>query len=648
MLFAENLRALSTALPKPVVKALKKYKPRNAQITGKLEDGSINLTVDGRRQYSPDALTAAADTVNAYTQAPSRVSFPILNPNTPGIRDLAHGRFADRLISALGDPELLRNPKPGGAYMVSCGLGLGIHLPMLLESFDFRNLIVVAESPDALWCSMHVVPWRGIVLALKKRGGALTIGLLENPNVNATQIVNTLRGQHFSIVDGSYIFVDPSLPQMQQVEKKIQDNLSLLYGTIGFFEDEVLMLKNAVLNERSYHHRLLKPVSKTETNLPPAVAVGSGPSLDQNIEYLKRIRDKIVIFGSGTGTSVLLQNGIQPDFHCEIENHPEYAQLVDDDIKSGNEDFGDIPFLAPFIVDPRLSANFKEIIFYHRELLVPTRLWANLREVLWHTTPSVANLACTAAAAFGFKEVYLVGVDLGSLQPDKGHATGGYYGRHEDWTRTYPFTIPVAGNFGGMAYTNSQFLLAKSSFETFVASQSKTKVYNASNGIAIEGIEARRLDGIDTNLKRRTPGEIRQSVISSLPHCYAGTTAWKKTVDTYVTAVYEQFSILQSIVDDWRSGDIEALYDHMLPHLIGGHLDGAHTLDVSVRQTFTGTVFSMFQTGMFFEKRLADTDLAGFRAVYFDLFKETLTEMQREFDTVLTLDDASTDEARHG
>ena len=647
MLFNDNLRALSAVLPKPVVKVLKKYKPRNAQITGKLEDGSLNLSIGGRSQYSPDALTAAANAVNAYCEAPSRLSYPILNPNAPGAQETAHGRFAARLIDTIGDPALQKDPAPGGAYLVSFGLGLGIHLPMLVDRLDIRNLLVVAESPDAIWCSMQIVPWARILSDLRARGGDLQIGLMENPNVNAVQIINTLRGRHFALVDGSYFFTDPSLPQMQQLEKMVRDNLSILYGTVGFFEDEILMLKNACRNRSLYRHHYLAPTGKTERDLPPAIAVGSGPSLDHNIEQLKRIRDHVVIFGSGTGTSALLQNGITPDFHCEIENHPEYAQQVDVEIRSGEQDFSGIAFLAPFIVDPRLAANFSDILFYHRELLVPTRLWAGKREVLWHTTPTVANLACTAAATMGFREIYLVGVDLGSRHRDKGHAAGGFYDRHEDWVRTYPFTIPVPGNFGGTVYTNSQFQQAKSGFETFIASQPKATVYNASDGIAIAGIAPRKLDDFTPGGKAYAPGEIRNRLLSRLAEKEAGDRVGTDGIDAYRETVLGLFDRFRTIIDESMDGDVAALHDKLLPDLIAVHLDAAHTLEVAARQTFTGSVFSMIQTGIFFEKRLPPDALGAFRAAYFTLLKKTFAEMQDTFSATLTLDQSERDVPVH-
>jgi len=87
----------------------------------------------------------------------------------------------------------------------------------------------------------------------------------------------------------------------------------------GFLEDECLMLRNAAANlEGSRHSVLIDMPAAAEGR--PAFVVGSGPSIENDLPFLRENRDAAIVISGGTGLGVLLEAGIVPDLHCEIEN----------------------------------------------------------------------------------------------------------------------------------------------------------------------------------------------------------------------------------------------------------------------------------------------------------------------------------------
>lgn len=73
-----------------------------------------------------------------------------------------------------------------------------------------------------------------------------------------------------------------------------------------------------------YDYKKGKKINNIATYLPdmsktPIVVCGGGPSLDEQIPFLKEIRDKVVIFAVDMSLMALLNNGIEPDFLVNVD-----------------------------------------------------------------------------------------------------------------------------------------------------------------------------------------------------------------------------------------------------------------------------------------------------------------------------------------
>ncbi len=636
-LFEENLRVLKRYLPKDLVKAFKRSKPARVRLMGKLEDGSLNAAVNGAPLYAPDALTFAALQVEEYCEKPDRLFLPITRYDSDTLLEFSHIRLPRRLLGDMQGVEIAQQPAGGGAYLISVGLGLGIHLPQLIERLDFRNLLIVESDSELIYWSMHILPWARMIETLKRRGGGLTIGPADDPGQTAGALIGSLRGPDFALVDGSYLYQHHKTPAADALVAAVRETFPMLHGTVGFFEDECLMLKHAVENAAAVPHRQLLPGRRKDKAAPPAFVVGSGPSLDRSIETIRRHADKAVIFGAGTGTSALLKNGIKPQFHCEIENDPNYAGILTEDTKL--HDYSGITFLAPYIVDPRLPPLFDSVIFYFRELLIPTRLMARPVDILPFSTPSVSNLACRAAAAMGHSEVFLFGVDLGSRQADHQHASDSLYSRNEDWMSLSPLNQPVAANFGGQAVTNKQFLAARTTFQQFFASWTDGAILNCSDGIAINGSAPVKPENVILRPPAQPPADFARSAVAALPQRPAGALSGGPGLPKYTAGVGRHFGAIGAILAEARQtasqpNPITALHDRLLPLLLGGHLDSSHTIDAAVRTTFTGTIIAALQFGRFFEMRMDPDRKSTFFTQFIEALDAELAVLKGQFDAM--------------
>ena len=82
----------------------------------------------------------------------------------------------------------------------------------------------------------------------------------------------------------------------------------MLILSLSFLKNNlILSQKNSVNSHKTYSQNM------------PAIIVGNGPSLDKEIDFLRKNQDNFVIFCSGSALKPLYKAGITPDFQVEIE-----------------------------------------------------------------------------------------------------------------------------------------------------------------------------------------------------------------------------------------------------------------------------------------------------------------------------------------
>lgn len=140
-----------------------------------------------------------------------------------------------------------------------------------------------------------------------------------------------------------------------------------------------------------------------------ALIVSAGPSLDANIETIKKNRDKLIIFCVGTAFKALANNGITPDFVNIIEINDCSGQVKGFDLSKIN-----------FILEPYTHTSIHKLET-GQKLLFPSNTshannyWANLTGINiypYTTKGTVSYESLFAAKILGCKKMILVGQDL--------------------------------------------------------------------------------------------------------------------------------------------------------------------------------------------------------------------------------------------
>ncbi|NLK35416.1 MAG: motility associated factor glycosyltransferase family protein [Gracilibacteraceae bacterium] len=208
----------------------------------------------------------------------------------------------------------------------------------------------------------------------------------------------------------------------------------------------------------------------------PAIVVAAGPSVEENIEDLKRAKGKAVIFACDRILEYLLDKGVEPDFVVTVDPMKERRHFsLRDDVS--------VPLICTIHANHDiLRHHVGEKIFCTSNFLVKEILNMLGREASnIPTGGSVAVSAFTACVNLGFKRVILVGQDL-AYSGNVSHAGGEVDARGEN---DYILIEGIDGNMIKSRYDWKEFVIE---YQDLIAVNPDVEVIDAKRrGARIKG-----------------------------------------------------------------------------------------------------------------------------------------------------------------
>lgn len=640
--FEKNMEALKVFQPH-VAKRLEAMAAPYSKVVGGANSGDLNIDLGHTHFYKPDAATYTAMQVKAFLDKPDqRISLGW--PSQPDQRKyLWHNVIGDSLdrLEAAGQGQQVQSMDQDGGYLLILGLGLGLHLEPLIDSLDVRSVIIVEQYEEFLLHAMHEADIAKVLNTVDERKGSVQFLFSDVPVNIANYLFYLMRHDAFGLIDGSYIFSHYDSYVMGGTKRHFVERLPVLMGTPGFFEDELVMMNNCVENmARSSDHLFADKLRYTKQT--PIMICGSGPSIDSSIELLRQNKDNCFIMSCGTGLGALLGHGIVPDFHVEVENTPGPAEIITNLAKTF--DLSSIVLVATNTVHPELAKHFRNRIFYFRDSVSSSKLFSGKYGQIYYAAPTVANAASRIALGFGFRNVFLLGVDLGAREADKHHSEKSVYIVDETFLDTHPehkaatqYTIETPGNLGGKVKTNHSFLYAGIHFSAMISQYRKSTVYNCSDGIRITGTIPKLLEAAEItpseNNKHREWQTIWQELDAVPPQEMISKDRLSELADALVIFYLSIRSVISSA--DPSNLDLRLLFDEF-KDLLDDPL--ATEADRAVQQIHSGTMMScynfLYQTYRRLPEDARETFFVEFRDTLLaaiDRMEEQTTEMTDRF-----------------
>lgn len=480
-LFTENMAAFRQHLPHLHARLDQVRTPQSRLFVD--DDGAIDIAFGDRRFYGTDAVTYTQQQIDAYFEKPERRSIESLALKH---LDGLEGRFHAALSEALGaDAANLAEHRADQAshFTIVFGLGLGLHLDPLIEFTSCAELIVVEPNFDNLYHSLFVNDWCALFDKAAQSGCTIHLVLDKDQALIASHLRKLIRLGGPALIDGVYIFQHYPSSLLTEARLSFHRDFAIHVLGLGFFEDELVMMANAVANLKKPEFRIL--ASPQLPRSEPVILCGSGPSIDDNLDVIAAQSDRAIIVSMGSAIRTLLVHGIRPDFHVETENHPDNAA----NIRRASEefDFTGITLIAASTVVPSMTEPFDEVILYYRDRQSPTEIFGAGIDNMGSSGPVVANAALVVLAHLGFRDLYLFGVDMGSRQMDNYHSAESYIGigKTPEWAGDS--RVPTPANFGGDAVAETILNWSRLGFESVLHIHRQIRCVNCSDGARITG-----------------------------------------------------------------------------------------------------------------------------------------------------------------
>lgn len=350
------------------------------------------------------------------------------------------------------------------------GMGMGHHIKALLDADENIRVTVLEYRVESLMLALTYIDWTKYLVE-----GRLHI-LYES---DILKLLKKMKEKS----DFAFFLHHPSLECVE--EKEVKEMLE------DYFIKVSTMMEQGKSLDQNFEFL-------QKQNLPccdvlrdifaqkNVVITAGGPSLDDEIDSLKKYRDNLTILSVGTVAKKLLEYDIRPD--AIIITDPQdtmYQQIVEINAE-------DIPMILLSTASKTIVKHYKGPIYLAYQYgYEPAEKVANEKGYsLFQTGGSVTTTALDVAITFGANKIVLVGADM-AYTDNRSHTSGA--GLVEKDFSDYRQVTAVGG---GVVYTTRNLDIYRKWIENRIADLKIPVVYNTGRGARIKGTVEKKLRNI--------------------------------------------------------------------------------------------------------------------------------------------------------
>ncbi|SFS46070.1 Uncharacterized conserved protein [Succinivibrio dextrinosolvens] len=397
---------------------------------------------------------------------------------------------------------------------VVTGIGLGYIIGELYEKISVSTLVIVEQDPDVFFASLHTFDWAHFLNYIFSEHLSIDI-VIDSCPINCFNTLSEIikkRGCYLSCSLLSVIHYKNEF--INEFSRLLQTKYEFIPNLLGFYDDYLFGVSHCCYALSSGKHFVISSPSIEEYAEYPVFLIGSGPSLDKDIQFIKQHENKAIVIACGTSIDSLYHTGINPDFFANTERISEIATLLN---SLPDKNFlDDVMLLCSDVCHPIVQDIFSKTLFFGK-INEPFFNYLRLiedefKEVqpISYMNPLVGNMGVAASLFLGFNNLYLFGFDNGKkCGTDSIHSKyASFFKKNESIEKrdSYKLVDIVPGNFGGECLTNSYYRMSMESIsniiEQFNNEDRRIQVVNCSDGSLIENttpINSRELDNLFQN-----------------------------------------------------------------------------------------------------------------------------------------------------
>jgi len=365
------------------------------------------------------------------------------------------------------------------------GTGLGIHIELIHKKINAEEYFIIENDLELFRLSLFTVPYFKIA-----QHTTLTFSIQEDDNTFTNSMNNFLNMSTFRNKYLKYSFFPA---HTEQTIKLIQSSIAS-QGFISFpYKTYLSKLLRALDFLNSGHNilNILQRVKKSYLSSKPALVLGAGPSLGENIKWIQDNQNRFTIIAVSSTLKILSQYNIKPDIVVHLDGFNLALSLFEDfDAKEFLKDsLVILGSFSPYAITKYFSNE--NIFFTEEETCYNENFHTNLG-------PCVGSTSIMHALMLNIENIYLLGLDM-AIDIDSGqtHSSGHITSNPIDTKdikelkESLSFRgnyFPVKGNLQDIVYTNTLFQVSIQTIynKLNLLKANNQTIYNLSNGAYLE------------------------------------------------------------------------------------------------------------------------------------------------------------------
>ncbi len=234
-----------------------------------------------------------------------------------------------------------------------------------------------------------------------------------------------------------------------------------------------------------------------------AILVAAGPSLDEEIENLRIIKEKKMagIFAVGSAVNSLLAQDIFPDAVFSYDPTPENQRVLQQIKDRG---ITEIPLLFGTEIGYQSLEGYpgKAFSIFTDEVRVHNYFFKTQKELpKSQVGRTISVLAFDTLVNLGFHRIIFVGQNLG-IKGEKTYSSGATYFAEMPSAESDQYSVEAKDVYGNLMRTASVYMLMKDDLEVVIRSAKDVEVYNSTKGgIQLKGAEFKELEELMKEMK---------------------------------------------------------------------------------------------------------------------------------------------------
>lgn len=380
---------------------------------------------------------------------------------------------------------------------VFLGTLLGRHIPRIAEKIDAEMYLVLERNLEIFRLSLFTVDYT--IIANK---GAI-FSIMDSVAEEENKISNFI--SHRNVENYLIKFSSTGI----NIDQYIDNLLSMLNSVRPTAYDYVRMLyihanRTTKVIRDGYKILYLNQIKKESANFNniPILYLAAGPSLDENLEWIKENQDKFFIVTIGAAYKKLLSNNIKIDIITTVDESDILGKLQFDD-ESVSKISKDTIILASVMTNEKILKKFNQEKLFLFEIFTAFQIDNNVFDGF-----SIGEIVLAILLNLNPKEIFLIGLDLALNQN-----TGASHSKNSDSLiqvlnlekeqnrDTFIIDeslIKVKGNLEEEVFTTPFFYSSIKSAEAKILNKNNdTTIYNLSNhGAFFEGTIPQKIEEV--------------------------------------------------------------------------------------------------------------------------------------------------------